>query len=56
MDYSYNDDYPCVFVIHKDHSYNDEARDHLKDGIWDEEFGETQTVFDITSRATSLKY
>ena len=32
-DYSYNDDYQCVFVEHKDYSYNDEARDHIKDGI-----------------------
>jgi hypothetical protein len=32
-DYSYNDDYPCVFVIPKDTPANDKARDHLKDGI-----------------------
>jgi hypothetical protein len=31
---TYNDDYPCVFVMHKNYSCNDEARDHLKDGIW----------------------
>jgi hypothetical protein len=29
-DYSYNDDYSCVFVIHKDYPCNDKARDHLK--------------------------
>jgi hypothetical protein len=45
-----------MFTIHKDYSYNDEERDCLKDGIWDERFVQNQIVLETITWASSLEY